>query len=65
MRADLSQWASCVSGAIEADAYSAMLREVGFVDVRVVDKVDAEAIVGAPAGAPRLFTARIVARKPT
>jgi len=64
LRADVARWAGCVSGAIDADSYAQMLREAGFVDVRVLDKVDAGGIVQRGPGMPRLFSARIVGRKP-
>jgi hypothetical protein len=40
------------------------MRDVGFVDVLIVDKVEADKIVERQAGMPRLFSARITARKP-
>ena len=78
LRAQMDQWAACVTGAINATRYVAMMREAGFVDVEIVDKVDAEALVpegvigraGAEVVArlkeslPRIFSARITARKP-
>ena len=62
--ADLGSWTECVSGAIDAAQYASMLREAGFVDVQVVDKRDAEGIVERKPGMPRLFSARVVGRKP-
>jgi len=64
LRDDLQRWADCVSGAIDAEVYAGMLRQVGFVDVQIVDKVDAEGIVQREPGMPRLFSVRIVGRKP-
>ena len=64
VRADLDKWAACVGGAVEAESYVAMMKEAGFVDVRVVDRADAEGIVGREEGMPRLFSARVTARKP-
>jgi arsenite methyltransferase len=64
LRADMSQWAECVTGAIDVDAYTGLMREVGFVDIQVVDKVDAEPVVDRQPGMPRVFSARITARKP-
>lgn len=49
---------------IGVDMTAEMLRQVGFVDVQIVDKVDAESIVQREPGMPRLFSARIVGRKP-
>jgi ubiquinone/menaquinone biosynthesis C-methylase UbiE len=78
LRAQVDQWAACVTGAIDADLYVGMMREAGFVGVQIVDKVDAETLVpeevidrvGAQFVArlkeslPRIFSARITARKP-
>ena len=64
MRADAAKWAECVTGAIDADAYTGMMREAGFIDIQVVDKSDAEGIVERQAGMPRIFSARITAYKP-
>lgn len=63
LRADLRRWAACVSGAIDADVYARMLRQAGFVDVQIVDKVGAEGIIQREPGMPRMFSARIVGRK--
>jgi arsenite methyltransferase len=40
MQANMQQWAGCVVGAIDLDDYTGMMREAGFVDVEVVDKVE-------------------------
>lgn len=63
-RADAAKWAECVSGAIDVKEYTGIMREVGFVDIQVVDKVDAEEIVERQPGMPRIFSARITAYKP-
>lgn len=63
MRADAARWAECVTGAIDMHDYLNLLRETGFVNVVVVDKVDANKIVPTQAGMPRLFSARITAQK--
>ncbi len=63
MRADTAKWAECVTGAIDADIYMGMMREAGFVNIQVVDKADAEGIVERQPGMPRIFSARITARK--
>ena len=65
LRADLSRWAECVTGAIDVDLYTGLMREAGFVDVAVTDKVSAEAIVPIQEGMPRVLSARITAVKPT
>ncbi|MFO7732309.1 MAG: arsenite methyltransferase [Candidatus Aminicenantes bacterium] len=65
MRARLDQWAECVTGAVRAQEYIGLMREAGFVDIRVVDKAGAEAIIGKREGMPRIFSARITARKPS
>lgn len=63
MRTDAARWAECVTGAIDGAAYTGMMRAAGFVDIQVVDKTDADAIVARQEGMPRLFSARITARK--
>jgi SAM-dependent methyltransferase len=64
MRADASKWAECVTGAIDVNEYISFMREAGLVNIRVVDKADAEGIVERRDGMPRLFSARITAEKP-
>lgn len=64
LRAELDSWAECVTGAIDAGLYTAMMREAGFVDVSVLDKADAGDIVPVQPGMPRVYSARIVGRKP-
>ncbi len=63
LRADTAQWAECVTGAIDAALYTDLIREAGFVDIQVVDKANAEGIVEVRPGMPRIFSARITARK--
>lgn len=63
LRARLDQWSECVTGAIDVAEYTAMMREAGFVDVQVVDKTDAAEIIPPQPGMPRVFSARITARK--
>jgi arsenite methyltransferase len=65
LQARLDKWAECVTGAVGAQEYIGMMREAGFVDVRIVDKADAGEIVGRQDGMPRISSARITARKPT
>ena len=64
LRADLSRWAECVTGAIDVDLYTGLMCEAGFVDVTVADKVSAEDIVPHREGMPRVYSARITAVKP-
>ena len=64
LRADLSRWAECVTGAIDVDLYTGLMREAGFVDVTVADKVSAEEFVPRQEGMPRVYSARITAVKP-
>jgi arsenite methyltransferase len=64
LRAEVDKWAECVTGAIDAQEYTAMMREAGFVDIQVVDKVDTGEIVERQAGMPRIYSARITAHKP-
>jgi arsenite methyltransferase len=64
MRAELDKWAECVTGAIDMERYTDMMREVGFVDVQVVDRVSAGDIIEHEEGMPRIFSARITGRKP-
>ena len=63
-RNDMDQWAACVSGAIDAEDYLRLMRDAGFEDVRIVDKVDAGDLVGSRDEAPTVFSARITARRP-
>lgn len=62
--ANLDSWAACVSGAIDVNQYVGLMREAGFADVEVVDKVNAGEVLGLPMGTPRILSARITARKP-
>ncbi len=63
-RANLTSWSECVTGAIDADDYTQLLREAGFEDIAIVDKVGAEDLVASAPGGPRVFSARVTARKP-
>jgi arsenite methyltransferase len=63
-RAELNTWAECITGAIDVETYTGMMREAGFVNVTVVDKVGGEATAEAQAGMPRIFSARITGHKP-
>jgi arsenite methyltransferase len=40
LRQDLSAWASCVAGAVTEDEYLAMIRDAGFEQVSIVDRLD-------------------------
>ncbi len=64
LRADTAKWAECVTGAIDAEIYTGMMREAGFSEIQIVDKSDAEGIVERQPGMPRVFSARITAQKP-
>jgi len=61
---DLTDWAACVAGAIDVEAYLQLLREAGFVDVKAVDKATTAEVSGNSAQAGRILSARITARKP-
>jgi arsenite methyltransferase len=63
-RAQMDLWAACVTGAIDVERYTGMMREAGFVDVEVVGKVSADEGTPAESDLPRIFSARIAARKP-
>lgn len=64
LRADSAKWAECVTGAIDVNDYTALMRSAGFVNVTVVNKADAEDIVARQEGMPRIYSARITAQKP-
>jgi arsenite methyltransferase len=64
LRADMDKWSECLSGAIDAEEYIGMMREAGFVNIQVVDKVDTTEMAERKSGMPRVFSARIVAYKP-
>ncbi|NWF67854.1 MAG: arsenite methyltransferase [Chloroflexi bacterium] len=63
LRADAAQWAECVTGAIDAAEYTDMMRAAGFVEIEVVSKLDASGLIPVQEGMPRIFSARITARK--
>ena len=65
LRADAAKWAECVTGAIDVEQYTDIMREAGFVNTQVVDKANAEDIVERQDGMPRVFSARIVGHKPS
>ena len=64
LRANLDSWAECVTGAIDVVEYVQKMEEVGFIDVKVEDKVDAGRVVESVPGMPRVYSARIVGKKP-
>ncbi len=64
LRAQADQWAACVTGAIDVKDYTGLMREAGFVDIQVVDKVNTEEGQERKPGLPRVYSARITARKP-
>ncbi|NPV66968.1 MAG: arsenite methyltransferase [Anaerolineae bacterium] len=64
LQAQLDHWAECVTGAIDVESYTALMRTAGFVEITVVDKADADSIITPTSGMPRIFSARITARKP-
>jgi arsenite methyltransferase len=63
LRANGALWAECVTGAIDVDDYTAMMREAGFSDIQVVSKTDAGEIIPLRDGMPRIYSARITAYK--
>ena len=63
LRAQADKWAECVTGAIDVDVYTGAMGDAGFSDIQIVDKVNAGDIVTWQAGMPRMFSARITARK--
>ncbi len=40
VRKDAEQWAGCVAGALDREVYLGLIREAGFVDVRVIHSVE-------------------------
>ncbi len=64
MRADKDKWAECVTGAIDVEAYTEMMRTAGFVDIQVASKDDAGEIIERQPGMPLIYSARITATKP-
>src|SRR5690606_33532110 len=64
LRADTAQWAECVTGAIDVQQYTALMREVGFTEIVVVNKNDAGDLIPLRDGMPRIYSARVTAIKP-
>jgi arsenite methyltransferase len=63
LRADAAKWAACVTGAIDVNTYTGIMREAGFSDIQVVSKADADGMINRREGMPHIFSARITARK--
>ncbi|MHB8627324.1 MAG: arsenite methyltransferase [Aggregatilineales bacterium] len=63
LRAQVDKWAECVTGAIDVTEYSAIMREVGFIDIQVARQTNVGEIVPVQVGMPRVYSARITARK--
>ncbi len=63
LRAQTDQWAACVTGAIDVNEYTGLMREAGFTDIQVVNKDDTGEIIPLQPGMPRVYSARITARK--
>ena len=64
MRADTARWTECVTGAIDVNDYTGIMREAGFVNIHVADKVDPDGIVEQTEGMPRIWSVRVTAQKP-
>jgi arsenite methyltransferase len=64
LRAQTDKWAECVTGAIDVNAYTGIMREAGFTEVKVVDKADADDTILRQEGMPRIYSAQITGRKP-
>jgi arsenite methyltransferase len=65
LRAQLDKWAGCITGTIDVERYTGMMREAGFTQIEVVDKIGGDEMIPPQPGMPRVFSARIVAYKPT
>jgi arsenite methyltransferase len=72
VKKDLTSWAQCLGGTVEEAEYLGLIKDAGFVEVAVVDKVDASALVSgagccSPApvesGRPRIDSIRVRAVK--
>jgi arsenite methyltransferase len=64
MRAELTKWAECVTGAIDLESYISSMQDAGFTDIQVVSKVDNENLIPRQEEMPRIFSARVTAYKP-
>ena len=65
MRAESDLWSACISGAVDVVEYLDMMRQAGFVDVRVQEQVETPMHPERQAEMPRVYSARITARKQT
>jgi len=63
-KANAAQWSACISGAIDVREYTRQMENAGLVDIQVLDKADSSKYLPEAQHAPRLFSARITARKP-
>jgi SAM-dependent methyltransferase len=65
-RANMDSWAACISGALPASDYLDAIRAAGFADVEITDKNLAgdDIIPLVSLDGPRIYSARITARKP-
>lgn len=67
-RADVAAWAACVTGAEDVADYEAAIRAAGFEEISIRDKGAPEVELAGTVSlepAPRLFSARVTARKPS
>lgn len=65
LRADMARWSECMSGALDAQVYIRLMEAAGFVDVEIVDRFGAEEKTETEAEIPHVYSARIMARKPS
>jgi arsenite methyltransferase len=65
LRADTARWAECVTGAIDVTDYTGLMAAAGFINIEVANKDDAGDIIPVQPGMPRVYSARIVAYKPS
>jgi len=67
-RADMAAWSGCITGSEDVADYVAAIRAAGFSEISVRDKAAPEIELAESlslGGAPRLFSARVTAVKPT
>jgi SAM-dependent methyltransferase len=65
LRADTARWAECVTGAIDVNAYTGLLKQAGFGEIEVRDLRNAGDIVEVQEGMPLVYSAYIAATKPS
>lgn len=67
-RANMSDWAACLTGAEAIEDYVAAIRAAGFIDISVRDKdapdFELANTLTLPVSDPRIFSARVTAVKP-